>query len=174
MLGAMGGTLRKWRVNGAISTIWKTTIKPAMFYGAAVTIGHLQQNTDYMDRAQKLAARLSLNDYTSSYDQLLQRLNWPSVTSACNQEQLRLAFDYHHFRRVPPVDWVEPVQGVRRSTRTGHGKEIRLKNITTWTTNRGSKSGLQLICDTWNKADRDIINIDNREKFLRQMKMLYK
>jgi len=37
MLGAMGGTLRKWRVNGAISTIWKTTIKPAMFYGAAVT-----------------------------------------------------------------------------------------------------------------------------------------
>jgi hypothetical protein len=106
--------------------IYKTTVEPMLTYAIETWYPSqvVLQNT--IERAQKFAAKLFINDFTSSYLALLEKLQWKLVNQvAMKKHALTMHKSSLGYRKLP----VRAVMlckdhNRRRTKRTGHELEL--------------------------------------------------
>ena len=69
---------------------YKSLVKPIVEYACVVWVPHTQRDISSIESVQRCAARFVFNNYVfnSSVTEMLQRLNWPSLSSC--QDQLKV------------------------------------------------------------------------------------
>ncbi len=95
--------------------LYRIKIQPVLLYALPVCCPTTNRAWLIMERVHRYACRLLLNDYRSSYSQLLKSLNLCSIQDICIRRQLPLCHKYVHKSRHFPVELV--VLNVERSVR---------------------------------------------------------
>ncbi len=114
VLGALYRNFGRLGLRSAFQSLIAAKILPIFLHGIAVAapagLGPLTE----LEKLNRFAARLVLNDYQSSYLQLLCELNWKSVGRICYERRSLLAYKYMYLHRHLPSDFV------RVSVTVGH------------------------------------------------------
>ncbi len=79
-----------------------------------------------LERVNRYGCRLLLNDFTSSYECLLQKLKLQSVQNTCISRQLRLCYRYCHGMRQFPADLRVPNVQISRYNLRERGHTMQL------------------------------------------------
>jgi hypothetical protein len=75
MLAVVGNTLRRWHMRAEIARIYTSCIRPVLTYAIAATYARTDDGRRAMERANRAAARMVLNTYTSNYMDMLCKLH---------------------------------------------------------------------------------------------------
>jgi hypothetical protein len=76
-----------------------------------------------IERIKKYAAKLSTNDFSSTYTALLEQLEWKPISQVAMER--RVTYVCNHVKgRLPLPDNAKPTAN-RRSLRLGHGMELQ-------------------------------------------------
>uniref|UniRef100_A0A914DT44 Transposase n=1 Tax=Acrobeloides nanus TaxID=290746 RepID=A0A914DT44_9BILA len=122
-----------------------------------------------IERIKKFAAKLCANDFTASYPQLLEKLNWKPVNQLVMEKR---ALAMHHFtrghRNLPDNAIALCRQEDRRRTgRTGHEWELVIPVISLEAVR---SSSLNTARQTWNHLPEDIVEIPDPVRFKNAVK----
>jgi exonuclease III len=89
-IGVMNRMLRKWASVDILKQSITSIVFPSLFYGIEVWFPHSSHLQSQLEKVNKFAARLILNDFSSesSYESLLSRLNWNSISRLVTERRL--------------------------------------------------------------------------------------
>jgi hypothetical protein len=169
MLGAVGGVLRKWHLSKELQKIYTCCIRPVVAYACAVAYPRTAEGRSIVEKVNKLAARLVLNDYDTDYEALLERLKWESIAWSSVREQMRI-MRYHvtmlssNAEGYTLLDWIGPEEA-RRAARLSNslpykvaGKAPRLM--------RTKESASAQTVKRWNCLPDNVINLSQISHFM--------
>ncbi len=103
MFGALRRACKPILRTCSFSRIYLAKIFPLLTYGIAVLAPSKKGPFQALERAHRLAARWTANDWQSTYNQLLAKLCWKSVARVCFERRCLLVWKYlHEQRHLPP------------------------------------------------------------------------
>ncbi len=109
------------------STIYQCKILPIILYGLPVSAPSSKAAFERLERVQRFAARLVLNDYQSSYHELLFKLQWNSIGRYCFERRCSLAHKYLYGLRHLPSDCLKVQVSIgRHSARVSRPHDLSL------------------------------------------------
>ena len=121
-----------------------------------------------LEKAQRMAARLALNNYKDDYKKQLKDLGWWSIDEEARLARLQLARAYSYGQRTRPMTWLTERAG-RQSARTSHDRQMKFNfGGTLWRTRRGHDCSLHRIVTEWNRLPQDML-LPNKTKFKRKV-----
>ncbi|MCP4473480.1 MAG: RNA-directed DNA polymerase, partial [Gammaproteobacteria bacterium] len=124
---AIGALCRNFRNIAPVSVlerVYKVCILPALLYGVEVWFPGAKYCRVNLERTQRLMARLLCNDFTLSYDSLLDRLNWVPIWKRVLYFRLRL---FYKLLSNSTFDALLPLTVSRHSTRLSHSRSVSLR-----------------------------------------------
>ncbi|MCP4475453.1 MAG: reverse transcriptase family protein [Gammaproteobacteria bacterium] len=124
---AIGALCRNFRNKAPVSVlerVYKVCILPALLYGVEVWFPGVKYCRVNLERVQRLMARLLCNDFTSSYDSLLERLNWVPIWKRVLYFRLRL---FYKLLSNSTFDALLPLTVSRHSARLSHSRSVSLR-----------------------------------------------
>ncbi len=83
--------------------IYTAKVLPILTYGLPVTAPVCKQHWLVLEKVNRVAARLVLNNFADSYEELLLKPRWKTIAQLCVERQLLLQIKYHHSLR--PYQW---------------------------------------------------------------------
>jgi hypothetical protein len=156
MLGAIANVLNRWRMKDQMTKIYLTCIRPVLSYGSAITMGKTSDGDSILERVNKSAARVILNEYsTPVYEDLLLKLGWDSVKKTSIVEQMRIMFK--HVQQIHsedyeiencPLHWIT-TESSRRSSRLSHSLCCCVSGLQPRLARTGS-TAVHLMVKRWN------------------------
>jgi hypothetical protein len=171
MLGAIGLTLRKWRMNREMAKIYIACIRPVLAYGAAVYYGKTKEGAHIIEKVNKGAAKMILNDYEMEYSEMMSKLGWSTLEWTARREQQILM--YRHVQSIkgggiwPELMCIIPEEN-RRTPRlsnnhrfTVEGGQPRL--------NRSIQSTVNQMTRCWNLLPECVVSSDSLSAFKRKL-----
>lgn len=86
----MNRILRKWASFSILKQSITSIVFPSLFYGIEVWFPHSCHLRNHLEKVNKFAARLILNDFASesTYESLLSKLNWNSISRLVTERRL--------------------------------------------------------------------------------------
>ncbi len=78
----------------AFVQLYQAKVLPILTYSLAAVCPSLKGAFCQLEKVHRLAARFVCNDYISSYDDLLDRLQWQSISRLCFQKRSALVYKY--------------------------------------------------------------------------------
>jgi hypothetical protein len=90
MLHAIRNSPRKWHMRDEIKILCVTCIRPVLTYGISIAYGKSQEGKSALERINRIASRMILNNYTAEYQDLLKILDWPTIAWMSVEERLRV------------------------------------------------------------------------------------
>ncbi|MCP4486141.1 MAG: hypothetical protein GY820_02300 [Gammaproteobacteria bacterium] len=124
---AIGALCRNFRNIAHVSVlerVYKVCILPALLYGVEVWFPGAKYCRVNLERVQRLMARLLCNDFTLSYDSLLDRLNWVPIWKRVLHFRLRL---FYKLLSNSTFDALLPLTVSRHSLRLSHSRSVSLR-----------------------------------------------
>ncbi len=101
-IGALHRVLGKWTNRDTFCELYLRKVQPLLFYALPVSCPSQKQHWVAMEKVHRFAARLCTNDFSSSYEVLLQKLHWKPVSRLCFERQLLLMHRYYNHSRYLP------------------------------------------------------------------------
>ncbi len=150
MLGALKSSCKPLLGTKAFLQIYTAKILPLLLYNIAVTAPSKKEPFCALEKAHRLAARLILNDWSSSYHCLLHCLHWKSISRICFERRCLLVWKYvHGSRHLPTESIVRKKCSERQNRLRGAPHSLDLEIL------RSKKSSIDLIpflncLHTWN------------------------
>ncbi len=96
-IGALRRSLPTGTVpSGHFAQIYQQGILPVLTYALPVSAPVLKKSWTQLEKCNRFAARLVLNDYSSSYTDLLTKISWKSVRHLTCECSTYLVFKYMH------------------------------------------------------------------------------
>ena len=94
-----------------MANCYKSLVKLILEYACVVWAPHTQRDTSSIESVQRHAARFVFNDYAfnSSVTEMLQRLNWPSLSSCRDYMKAVTMFKIVHNLIDIPLNHLTPV-----------------------------------------------------------------
>ncbi|MCP4494208.1 MAG: RNA-directed DNA polymerase [Gammaproteobacteria bacterium] len=123
---AIGALCRKFRKTAPVSVlerVYKVCILPALLYGVEVWFPGVKHCKVNLERVQRLMARLLCNDFTSSYDSLLDRLGWVPIWKRVLYFRMRL---FYKLLLSSTFSALLPLTVSRHSARLSHSRPVSL------------------------------------------------
>lgn len=113
-IGELCRSLRKWAPVAVFRTAIMSIALPAFFYAIEVWYPPHQKDQLRLERVVKYAARIVLNNFShdTTYDELLTRMGWRSLSRQVAERQLLSVKKYMEGSRFMP-DCVFPMAGVK-------------------------------------------------------------
>jgi hypothetical protein len=105
MLGALRRKLGRRAPPSVIGTLYDSCIRSVLEYGCVVWDPILENDISDLERSQKFAVRLYLNDFTLNYDAALQKAGWSSLSD--RRKRLKLCQFYKFYRGLHPFDFYD-------------------------------------------------------------------
>jgi hypothetical protein len=175
-IGAMFRQLRKWAPIEVFKTSITSIVLPAFFY--AIPIWYPPGNGDKirLERVQKYAARLILNDFKKStaYEDLLLKLDWKPLTRKVTEQRLQQMWKYVMEKEILPAEvfQMEEESHSRQSKRL-LSKRNRTKMLVKSNNNQKNKKEEKLAAENmrrlWNSLEDSVIDVDSLDKFKRNI-----
>ena len=156
MLGALRRTIGN-RFPHVIKKVYQSVIKPSVLYACTVTYPINVVDQYRLERLQCYAAKLSSNNYTQPYVEMLNELKWKSVIRVVCERRAILMYKYVNQLRFLPAGVVILANGVRRSRRFSHSLCVCLPTYVG--PNRIRKSFLYVAGNMWNRLNEDYVNL---------------
>ncbi len=117
-LGALHRAFGRIAGREVFGRLVQAKIMPIFLYGLAAAFPVNATSIVQLERLNKFAARLALNNYTASYFELLQELQWKDVSRLCFERRACLAFKYIYSMRHLPGEMLQmAVPHARQSVR---------------------------------------------------------
>jgi hypothetical protein len=176
MLAVVGNTLRRWHMRAEIARIYTSCIRPVLTYAIAATYARTDDGRRAMERANRAAARMVLNTYTSNYTDMLCKLHWPTIASLATKDRLRLAHAYASRiggsggRTID--DKSDPIwasiqhQNARRSARLSNGRELCIIGTPPRRTH-AHNTALRTIVALWNALPASVVQQPTKLSFIK-------
>ncbi len=124
-LGALYRSFGRIAGNSVLSRLICTKIMPIFLYGLPVILPSAQKSVHELEKLNRFAARLCLNDYVSTYGELLEKLDWKSVARVGFERRAMLAFKYvYSVRHLPGSSITMQINPFRHSARISENKNV--------------------------------------------------
>jgi len=133
VLGALCRTIRKWADPAVFERLYKTTVEPIIGYAIESWYPSQVVLQNKIERVKKYAAKLVANNFTKPYADLLEKLNWKSLSQTVMEKRAILTHAYVNERKRMP-DAAFKLSDARRSARLGHEKGIAIPHAGLTTT----------------------------------------
>lgn len=164
-IGALCRTIRKWSPISTFTKLYSATIEPILTYALEAWYPSQAYLQNSVERVKKFAARLATNDFnqSTSYETLLQRLNWKPISHIAMERRAILIFKHVKERNQMPDNAISHVNpSLRRSSRTGNGLELAMPVTTLKTT---LCSSLNVAKSIWNSLPKNVVELWDINKF---------
>ncbi len=166
-LGALYRTMGRLVGASVFGKLVQAKILPIFLYGIAVAAPSGRTYLTELEKLHRFAARLTLNNYQSSYSDLLYQLQWSSVAMTCFERRAMLAFKYIYQIRHLPGDCLQMAVHTGR-----YSERIMQRNVHQLQLYIPSYS--RRMCDNfpifevfrvWNSLPEAAVNLDNFRSF---------
>jgi hypothetical protein len=170
MLHAIGNTLRKWHMRDEIKRIYITCIRPVLTYGISIVYGKSQEGKSALERVNRTASRMILNNYTDEYEDLLKTLDLSTIAWLSVEERLRWIHKLA-YRLSTSESSNQPIEEIirkvtsRRSSRLSNGFELCVHGQDPRLT-RTKRTALRQMVKLWNMLPSNIVSQQNSTQFL--------
>ncbi len=98
-LGALQCSLSPRANSSSFCQIYQQAILPIATYALPVTAPMLKKSWVQLEKCNRFAARLAMNDFSTSYNDLLAKLRWKSIQLITCERSACLVFKYLHSLR---------------------------------------------------------------------------
>ncbi|MCP3667573.1 MAG: reverse transcriptase family protein [Gammaproteobacteria bacterium] len=127
-ISALYRSLGKWTNKEIFKEVYTKKILPLYLYALPLVAPSSAYHCGLLEKVNRFAGRLIENDYCTSYNELLRKLEWKSVTRHIVERQLILMWKYSRNQRVLPegtlISWDIPSR-----LRRGFGRHDRMLTI---------------------------------------------
>ena len=172
MLGAVSYMLRRWHMFAMLCHIFLSCIRPVLLYGNAVTSGKSAENTSAVERVNRMAATMVLNNYTPMDNEaLLKKVKWRTFEWEATREQLCLV--YKHVKKATQegstttMKWIVP-ETTRRASRLNHSR-IQKIQASRPRLQRTTKCASYQMVAKWNLLTEEEVNAASVNTFLKEL-----
>ena len=143
---------------------YKTLVRPHLEYAAAVWDPHEKEDIDRIEQVQRRAARWVNNRYrrTSSVNDMLQDLAWPSLQERRKQIRLSTFYQYHH-KLIHIDSKYTPTPSTQRLSRRQNNSIAY--NIPPGTPNYRKNTFFPRTIPEWNHLPEEIVTAETLDLF---------
>jgi hypothetical protein len=135
-------------------------VLPILSYGMCASYPTKKTDQLALERLLRFACQVSLNDFQSSYLDLLAKIELQPFYSCINHRRILLAHSYQANVRYQPPGTVMPFQHITYLRRRFHDKAL---SVTLPTPLRMHSSALEDTVLTWNKLPQAAANLTNHQ-----------
>ncbi len=107
-IGAFWRVLGKYSSRGIFFKFYKTKILPVLLHALPTSMPVQTQHWKQLEKINRFACRLVANDFTSTYQNLLERLHWKPISQLAFERQMIMMFKYAFAERYFPVEAMRP------------------------------------------------------------------
>ena len=148
MFGALNRKFGKILSRHHMLHVFRTKVVPIFMYGLKCCYPRLKSGQIALEKAFEYGVRTSLQDYRSTYDELLIRNELMPIEKSVRHDRLLLARGYIRHWKYIPQGTIHPLR-TRRPLRPRFNDQSYV--ATTATNLRLRKSALEVMLDEWNK-----------------------
>jgi len=180
MLHAVSSVLRKWHMAKQLERIYTSCIRPVVTYGIAVSFPKTGEGRLALERLHKSAARISLNTFTISYEEMLKKLSWKTIAQTSERDRMRIMHRHvkvtlrnerdggHGKLREGALRWIKPVD-VRRAPRRNCGEQFYIEGLQQPRLSRTQQTATYEMVKKWNSLPAHISEIKSTSRLLEEI-----
>ncbi len=167
--GALHRSLGKWSHKDIFKDVYTKKILPLFLYAIPVATPSTVYHSALLEKVNRFAGRLIENNYSITYQQLLQNLGWKSISRIMVERQLLLAWKYNRGQRFLPFGTLADYN-IPARLRQGWGRHERMMLVNdrifcgtgTGRTNRQTqgKCPFYSCIDLWNGLSPELVELD--------------
>ncbi len=162
-IGCLYRTFGKVANPGVFQRLVQAKVLPIFLYGSAVAMPTSKSALAVLEKLNRFAARLILNNYSTDYHQLLWDLSWKDISRITFERHACLAFKYvHSFRHLPGEFVRMTVNPFRHSQRTlnqpPHNQQLYIPSFTKASC---QKAPIYQLFQVWNALPSDVVETES-------------
>jgi hypothetical protein len=164
MLGAISTILRRWKLTKQLERIYLCCIRPVITYASTVTFGKNVESKRRIERVNKVAAKLVLNNYQLDYNESLTRLGWTSIEWIVVQDMLHRMHQHIYLPKEEFLTEIRPVTA-RRSSRLTNSKCQEIEGVPP-KLSRTKSTAVSKMVVLWNALPNSVADIPTTRAFM--------
>ncbi len=174
-IGALWRTIGRWSGRETFKRIFTSKVLPILTHGLPMVAPSTLSGWNCYEKTLRYAARLAMNDYQSSYTQLLESLRWKNFSRICIERQLLLVYKWRaNIRFIPPFILAESEQRRPLRNRNRNPSQLQIRRDIFTANNPRMRSGtsqnpLSLAIENWNNLPHGLSDLD-LEAFTREIR----
>ncbi|MCP3661293.1 MAG: hypothetical protein GY696_02170, partial [Gammaproteobacteria bacterium] len=95
-VGALWRTVGCWAGRATFQRIYESKVQPILYHALPMVSPATKRGWNALEKVHRYAARLSLNDFSSSYTDILGTLQWKNMSRLCVERQALTMFKWRN------------------------------------------------------------------------------